>query len=70
MRPLDTVSNLPSLAFIGARQFRQSGQQRKGRSGHKPEHTEALAENASRMFATEVEKALNDGTREETWQRK
>ena len=48
---IDLTPKYPSLSFIGARQFRQSGQQRKGRSGHKPEHTEALVENASRTPA-------------------
>ena len=44
---IDLTVKHPTLSFIGARQFRQSGQQRKGRSGHLPEHTAALVENAS-----------------------
>lgn len=47
-RVLDLVSPVPRLAFLGAKQYRQSGQQRKGRSGHLPEHTAALVENTSR----------------------
>ncbi len=55
---IDLTPKYPTLSFIGARQFRQSGQQRKGRSGHLPEHTEALVENASRKLAAEIEKAM------------
>jgi len=54
---IDLTPRVPVLSFIGAKQFRQSGQQRKGRSGHLPEHTEALVYNGGRTFAAEVEKA-------------
>ena len=54
---IDLTVKHPTLSFIGARQFRQSGQQRKGRSGHLPEHTEALVENASRKLAAETEQS-------------
>jgi hypothetical protein len=57
---IDLTPRVPVLSFIGAKQFRQSGQQRKGRSGHLPEHTEALVYNGGRTFAAEVEKILKE----------
>ena len=57
---IDLTVKHPTLSFIGARQFRQSGQQRTGRSGHLPEHTAALVENASRTpEAPEVKEESN-----------
>lgn len=53
---IDLMRKVPALSFIGAKQFRQSGQQRKNRSGHLTEHT--LAYNGGRNFAAAVEKAL------------
>ncbi len=55
---IDLTRKVPALSFIGAKQFRQSGQQRKNRSGHLTEHTESLAYNGGRNFAAAVEKAL------------
>lgn len=55
---IDLMRKVPALSFIGAKQFRQSGQQRKNRSGHLTEHTESLAYNGGRNFAAAVEKAL------------
>jgi hypothetical protein len=55
---IDLMRKVPALSFIGAKQFRQSGQQRKGRSGHLMEHTESLAYNGGRNFVAEVEKIL------------
>jgi hypothetical protein len=49
--------NIPSLTHI-AEKTRKTGIPRKNRPGLKPEHTAALIENASRSFATEVDKAL------------
>jgi hypothetical protein len=38
------------------------GDARKTQSGHKPEHVAALAENASRILAAEVAKAMTPET--------
>lgn len=48
----------PRFAWLGAKQYKQSGDSRKNRSGHGPEHSQAIVENASRGFAKEVNKAL------------
>ena len=55
---IDLTLKTPRLSWIGGKMFRQSGQQRKGRSGHLTEHTESFVENGSRTFAAEVAKAL------------
>jgi len=61
------LANIPSmrnifgvkpLAWLGGKSYTQVFGSRKGRSGHKPEHTEAIVEDASRSFAKEVDKAL------------
>lgn len=57
---LDLVSPVPRLAFLGAKQYRQSGQQRKNWPKHNTEWNEALVENGSRTFAAGVAKAVAD----------
>ena len=48
----------PRLSWLGAKQYKQQGDSRKNRSGFGPEHTEAIPENASRILAKEIDKAL------------
>jgi len=43
---IDLIPKIPALAFIGGKMFKQSGMQRKGRSGHQREHQQALVDNA------------------------
>lgn len=65
------MRDYPRLSWLNAKTYPQSGNSRKGRSGHLPEHieasginvvydahTEAVAENASRIMAKEIDKAL------------
>lgn len=44
---IDLTPRTPNLAFIGMRTFKQSGQQRKGRSGYAEEHKQANIDNAA-----------------------
>jgi len=53
-----TEPSIPRLSWIGGKTYKQQGDSRKLRSGRKPEHTEAIPEDASRTFAKEVAKAL------------
>jgi hypothetical protein len=55
---IDLTSRVPRLSWLNAKTRKQSDYGRKNRSGHLPEHTEAVVENGSRRFATEVEKAF------------
>lgn len=56
---IDLMPKVPRLSWLGGKSFHQSGQQRKGRSGHATEWAEALIENGSRDFALEVNRALS-----------
>ena len=49
--------SVPGLAWLGGKQYRHPDP-RKCRSGYKPEHTEAIIEDASRSLAKEIDKAL------------
>lgn len=48
----------PRLSWLGAKQYKQQGDSRKNRSHFGPEHTAAIPENASRILAKEIDKAL------------
>lgn len=48
----------PRLSWVGAKQYIQQGDSRKLRSGFGTEHAEAIPENASRVLAKEIDKAL------------
>jgi len=48
----------PRLSWLGGKTYKQQGDSRRGRSGHGPEHAEAIPENASRVLAKEIDKAL------------
>jgi hypothetical protein len=50
--------SIPRLSWLGAKQYKQQGDSRKGRSQFGPELREAFVENASRTFAVEVAKAM------------
>ena len=51
-------SRPPRLSWLGGKQYSQQGDSRKNRSGRGPEQAEAWPENASRILATEIDKAL------------
>lgn len=51
-------TDLPRLAWIGAKMYKQSNGGRKNAPGLSFEYSQAVPENASRTFAAEVEKAL------------
>jgi hypothetical protein len=51
----------PRLTWLGGKMYKH-GNARKTQSGHKPEHVAALAENASRILAAEVVKAMTPET--------
>lgn len=55
---------MPKLAFISAKLTRHSGVTAKNKSGRRPEHTEALREDAARQLALDF-KEENVGTSEE-----
>ena len=51
-------SRPPRLSWLGGKQYAQQGDSRKNRSRRGPEQAEAWPENASRILATEIDKAL------------
>lgn len=55
--PRFRVPSIPSLSFLGAK-TRKVGVPRKNRLRFKPEHVQAIAEDASRTLAKEIDKAL------------
>lgn len=58
------MTDMPKLAFISAKLTRHSGVTAKNKSGRRPEHTEALREDAARQLALDF-KEENVGTSEE-----
>ena len=48
----------PRLSWLGGKTYKQQGDSRRGRSGFGLEQAEAWPENASRMLAKEIDKAL------------
>jgi hypothetical protein len=48
----------PRLSWLGGKTFPQGGDSRKNRSHFGPEHREAFVENASRVFAKQIDTAL------------
>lgn len=59
-----STQDIPKLSWQNGKTFRQHVGGRSGRPGYKQEHTAALAENASRVLALEIEKALTPTTPE------
>jgi hypothetical protein len=62
MRTIDLTVRIPRLTFISGKTHPQGNGGRKNRSGHSTEWAEAMGENGSRTFATEVDKALTPAT--------
>jgi len=58
--PTPSVSepSIPRLAWLNGKTYKQQGDSRKLRSGFGPEIAEAIPENASRILAKEIAKAL------------
>jgi hypothetical protein len=54
--------SIPRLSFINAKTFKQSFGSRSSQSGRGPEQVEANAENASRVFAIEIDKPYSQET--------
>ncbi len=56
--PSTSEPSIPRLAWLGGKTYIQQGDSRRNRSGFGPEHAEAIPENASRILAKEIAKAL------------
>lgn len=54
-----TEKSIPSLSWLGGKQYAQHGPQSKLRPGNKSLHSAAIIEDASRSFTKEVDKILN-----------